>query len=155
MLNPAMKAKKLAYILNNSGARAIVAQTAKAPVVRDALAAAPEVRHVVWVGPLKADTCPPAAGAVACGNHVLAWAAGQGVVLARLDDLSAPHLKLKWREDPLAAVCWQGRFIALLRTGTSKLLVELHPEASTADAAFTRGTGRVAQGSGLADNALT
>ena len=65
MLNPAMKAKKLAYILNNSGTRAIVAQTAKAPVVRDALAAAPEVRHVVWVGPLKADTCPPAAGAVA------------------------------------------------------------------------------------------
>jgi long-chain acyl-CoA synthetase len=64
MLSPAMKAKKLAYILNNSGARAIVAQTAKAPVVQDALAAAPEVRHLVWVGLGKADVHPSAANAV-------------------------------------------------------------------------------------------
>jgi amino acid adenylation domain-containing protein len=61
MLNPATKAKKLAYILNNSGAHAIVAQTAKAQVVQGALSAAPEVRHIVWVGPIKADTCSPGA----------------------------------------------------------------------------------------------
>ena len=64
MLNPAMKAKKLAYILKNSDAHAIFAQAAKAPVVRDALAATPEVRHLVWVGPVKADRCSLAAGVV-------------------------------------------------------------------------------------------
>jgi acyl-CoA synthetase (AMP-forming)/AMP-acid ligase II len=50
MLNPAMKAKKLAFILNNSGASAVFAQAEKAAVVREALAEAPDVRHVVWVG---------------------------------------------------------------------------------------------------------
>jgi amino acid adenylation domain-containing protein len=57
MLNPTMKAKKLAYILNHSGAGAVIAQSNKASIVREALTETPEVRHLVWTGPIKAD--PP------------------------------------------------------------------------------------------------
>lgn len=55
MLNPAMKAKKLAYILNNSGAGILIAQPNKANVLREAIAQAPDVRHLVWAGPVKTD----------------------------------------------------------------------------------------------------
>jgi long-chain acyl-CoA synthetase len=55
MLNPAMKAKKLAYILNNSGAGILIAQPNKANVLREAIAQAPDVRHLVWTGPVKTD----------------------------------------------------------------------------------------------------
>jgi amino acid adenylation domain-containing protein len=57
MLNPAMKAKKLTFILNHSGARAVIAQTNKASILREALADAPDVKHLVWTGPIKAE--PP------------------------------------------------------------------------------------------------
>jgi amino acid adenylation domain-containing protein len=60
LLNPAMKAKKLAYILNNSGARMLIAQPNKANVLREAIAEAPEVRHLVWTGPVKSDENPRA-----------------------------------------------------------------------------------------------
>jgi len=58
MLNPAMKAKKLAYILNNSGARVLIAQPNKANVLREAIAEAPEIRHLVWAGPVRGDANP-------------------------------------------------------------------------------------------------
>ena len=51
MLNPAMKSKKLAYILNDSGASAFIAQTTKSTVIQGALlGATPALRHVIWVG---------------------------------------------------------------------------------------------------------
>ncbi len=58
ILNPAMKAKKLAYILNNSGSRVVIAQAAKAPVVREAASTAPEVRHLVWTGAAQPGVAP-------------------------------------------------------------------------------------------------
>lgn len=48
VLNPTMKAKKLNYILNNSGARALITHTNKARVLKDALADAQELQHLVW-----------------------------------------------------------------------------------------------------------
>jgi amino acid adenylation domain-containing protein len=59
LLNPAMKARKLAYILNNSGARILIAPPNKADVLREAIAEAPEIRHLVWAGPIQADTQSP------------------------------------------------------------------------------------------------
>jgi long-chain acyl-CoA synthetase len=50
MLSPTMKAKKLSYILKDSGARCMVTHSAKAPIAIEALADAPELEHVVWAG---------------------------------------------------------------------------------------------------------
>ena len=50
MLSPTMKAKKLSYILKDSGARCMVTHSAKAPIAIEALADAPELEHVVWDG---------------------------------------------------------------------------------------------------------
>jgi long-chain acyl-CoA synthetase len=50
MLSPTMKAKKLSYILKDSGARYMVTHPAKAPIAIEALAGAPELEHVVWAG---------------------------------------------------------------------------------------------------------
>ena len=54
MLNPGMKARKLAYILRNSGAETIIAATSRAAVVREALSESAGVRHVVWIAPAAA-----------------------------------------------------------------------------------------------------
>jgi len=67
MLNPAMKARKLAYILNNSGARAVIAQADRAMLMREAISEAPAVRHVVWVGSSKSAAGP---GAPAIAEHL-------------------------------------------------------------------------------------
>jgi amino acid adenylation domain-containing protein len=50
MLSPTMKAKKLSYILKDSGARCMVTHSAKAQIAIEALADAPELEHVVWAG---------------------------------------------------------------------------------------------------------
>lgn len=48
ILNPGMKAPKLNFILKDSGARAIITHAAKAPVVRESIADAPDLIQVVW-----------------------------------------------------------------------------------------------------------
>jgi len=59
-VNPATKADKLAYILNDCGVRALVAPTTLARTVLPALAEAPSVAATLWVGPAVAR---PAGGA--------------------------------------------------------------------------------------------
>ena len=58
MLNPAMKAKKLNYILQDSGARALIAHTSKAKIIKDALIDAPELDHIIWCTPKHANKIP-------------------------------------------------------------------------------------------------
>lgn len=50
MLNPAAKSKKLAFILNDSGACILIAQIAKSSVVREAVGESSGLRHLIWVG---------------------------------------------------------------------------------------------------------
>ena len=50
MINPTMKAKKLNYILKDSGARALITQTSKARIVSEALGDVPELENIFWVG---------------------------------------------------------------------------------------------------------
>jgi amino acid adenylation domain-containing protein len=50
LLNPGMKAKKLNFILNDCGARALVADLRYLPVVGEAAGPAPELRCVIWCG---------------------------------------------------------------------------------------------------------
>jgi amino acid adenylation domain-containing protein len=49
-LNPTMKSKKLNYILNDSGACALITQTNKAGIVKEAVKKAPNLKHIFWVG---------------------------------------------------------------------------------------------------------
>ncbi len=50
MLNPTMKARKLRYILRDSGAAALITQASKARVVAEAVKDLPDLQHVLWVG---------------------------------------------------------------------------------------------------------
>jgi len=50
MLNPGMKARKLAFILGDSGARIVIAAAGHARVVREAAAESRSVRRIVWIG---------------------------------------------------------------------------------------------------------
>ena len=50
MLNPGMKAKKLNYILQDSGARALITHKNKAQIIKDATIDAPELDHIIWCG---------------------------------------------------------------------------------------------------------
>ncbi len=50
MLNPTMKAKKLNYILKDSGARALITHANKARVIRDSINDAPDLKNVIWIG---------------------------------------------------------------------------------------------------------
>jgi len=50
MLNPTMKAKKLNYILKDSGASALITQANKSRVIRDSINDAPDLKHIVWLG---------------------------------------------------------------------------------------------------------
>jgi amino acid adenylation domain-containing protein len=52
MLNPTMKVKKLNYILRDSGAKVLITQAAKARIVMDAVADAPDLNHVIWTDKL-------------------------------------------------------------------------------------------------------
>ena len=50
ILNPTMKSKKLNYILNDSGACALITQTNRAGIVKKAINKAPTLKHIFWVG---------------------------------------------------------------------------------------------------------
>lgn len=50
MLNPTMKAKKLNYIIKDSGARAVITHTNKARVINEALSDVTELKHIIWLG---------------------------------------------------------------------------------------------------------
>jgi len=50
MLNPTMKAKKLNYILNDSGARAIITSVQNSKLLKGALNGLNDLRHVIWTG---------------------------------------------------------------------------------------------------------
>jgi amino acid adenylation domain-containing protein len=52
MLSAGLKPKKLAYILKDSGAVALIAHSFKGPVVHEALSEASILRDVIWVGPV-------------------------------------------------------------------------------------------------------
>lgn len=51
ILNPTMKPRKLNYILNDSGAAALICQTNKNRIIKDALENVPDLKHAIWVGP--------------------------------------------------------------------------------------------------------
>ena len=50
MVNATMKAKKLNYILRDSGARALITHSNKARIIHEALDGASNLEHVLWVG---------------------------------------------------------------------------------------------------------
>lgn len=50
VLNPAMKARKLGYILRDSGARALIAHTSRKGIVQQAVEDAPDLEHIIWCG---------------------------------------------------------------------------------------------------------
>jgi len=58
IVNPTTKAKKLAHILSDCGVRALIAQSRLARVVEPALAEAPSVHTILWVGDPPADARP-------------------------------------------------------------------------------------------------
>jgi amino acid adenylation domain-containing protein len=58
VINPTTKSKKLAYILSDCGVRALIAQSRLARVVEAAMAEAPSVQTVLWVGEPPADARP-------------------------------------------------------------------------------------------------
>ena len=60
MLNATMKAKKLNYILNDSGARVMITHTAKTRIITDSVCQAPELEHIIW--------CSNAGQKIASGN---------------------------------------------------------------------------------------
>jgi len=50
ILNPSMKAKKLHYILKDSGARFLIPHTNKSRIVKDAVTELPGLENIIWVG---------------------------------------------------------------------------------------------------------
>ena len=50
IINPTTKTKKLAYILNDCGVHALVAQPALARIVQPAIAQVPSLANVIWTG---------------------------------------------------------------------------------------------------------
>ena len=50
MLSPTMKAKKLTYILNDSGACTLVTQSTKSRIVSTAIDDVPNLRNIIWLG---------------------------------------------------------------------------------------------------------
>jgi len=50
ILNPAMKAKKLHYILKDSGARFLITSTNKSRIIKDAVNELPDLENILWVG---------------------------------------------------------------------------------------------------------
>jgi len=61
MLNPTMKSKKLNYILNDSGARAMITHTNKIRIIAEAITEAPDLNNIIWAG---STSQLPATGAV-------------------------------------------------------------------------------------------
>ena len=51
ILNPQMKAKKLNYILKDSGASCLLTHVSRAQVITDAISDLEELKHIIWVGP--------------------------------------------------------------------------------------------------------
>ena len=58
MLNPTMKAKKLNYILKDSGASALITHKTKTRIVTDAIKDAPQLEHIIWCTPHPAPDHP-------------------------------------------------------------------------------------------------
>lgn len=50
LLNATMKARKLNYILNDSGAHTIITSVQKSQLLRGALKGLTDLRHVIWIG---------------------------------------------------------------------------------------------------------
>lgn len=80
MLNATMKAGKLAYILNNSGAHAMIAHGGGKKTVLDAVARAPALQHLVWcqAEQNQGSTAPEAIGVLSS----VCWSAAQDGVAA-------------------------------------------------------------------------
>ncbi len=70
LLNPGMKEGKLSFILNDSGARAIIAPAARQAVVIGAAMHAPELTSLVWCG-----GTPAAGSASLAGKAQIPWEA--------------------------------------------------------------------------------
>ena len=47
-LNFDMKARKLRYILKDTGARVLITHSSKSEIVRDAVAELPDLEHIIW-----------------------------------------------------------------------------------------------------------
>lgn len=50
ILNPAMKSRKLNYILRDSGARAIITQWNKSKIINEAVSDPADLKHIIWIG---------------------------------------------------------------------------------------------------------
>ena len=53
MLSPTMKAKKLTYILNDSGARILITQRSKSRIVKEAHWEIPSLDNIIWIEKVK------------------------------------------------------------------------------------------------------
>lgn len=58
VINPTTKARKLVHILNNCGARALIAHRTVAPVVQSVAPQVPSVKTVLWTSPGQCDAAP-------------------------------------------------------------------------------------------------
>ncbi len=70
VINPTTKARKLAYILNDCGVRAVIAQPSLAPVVAEVLPQAPSAALLIWTGdPAPGAPAGATFAAVTAGPH--------------------------------------------------------------------------------------
>jgi len=58
MLNPAMKSKKLNYILRDSGASALITHSNKTRIIKDAVINSPKLDHIIWCSPTRLKINP-------------------------------------------------------------------------------------------------
>jgi amino acid adenylation domain-containing protein len=75
MLSATMKAKKLNYILIDSGARILITHSNKARIITDAIADAPQLEHIIWCGseqPINPSTSHPVNPSTHSWSHVFA-----------------------------------------------------------------------------------
>ena len=59
MLSATIKAKKLNYILKDSGARALITHTNKSRIISESLNIASDLKHIVWIGKSSQITAKP------------------------------------------------------------------------------------------------
>jgi len=58
MLSPTMKARKLTYILHDSGARALITHSNKSRVIKEVLETEHKLEHIIWCSPKGANKIP-------------------------------------------------------------------------------------------------
>ena len=95
MLSAGLKTKKLNYILQDAGARALITHSAKAAVVLEAIADAPDLKDIIWAGSIPKL---PNAGSTDCRSHpwtdILSPLHGRSPMSSELSPLSSISIDL-------------------------------------------------------------